>query len=299
MKKTILGFALSFISLFSIQGTAKDWSLYDIHEGWNASDLVRLYFHNSEMQTEWAWQALSHYRFRGNEEVLDFGSGDGKLSAMISVLVPKGGVTGVDISKEMVNFASKKFPSLSYSNLQFLCLENVDFAGCLFSKKFNLVTSFCVLHLVPNATKVLFNIREKMRSDGKLVVTYPVGGNMEFYRAASDEMEARGWPFPQPTQDTAEMRHPEKVSRVFANAGFKIEYFANISTRTPYRTKEELIDWFEGTLTANWNIPEEGRRQFFQDVADRYLKYRPQDIGEDGWVYFTLSRFDIVAVPHR
>lgn len=58
-----------------------------------------------------------------------------------------------------------------------------------------------------------------------------------------------------------------------------------------------MTDWFEGTLTANWNIPREGRRKFFSDLTDRYLQYRPQDKDDDGFVYFTLKRVDLIASP--
>jgi hypothetical protein len=58
-----------------------------------------------------------------------------------------------------------------------------------------------------------------------------------------------------------------------------------------------MIDWFEGTLAAGWNIPEEERRQFFTDMANRYLMYRPQDQDEDGFVYLLCDRIDLVASP--
>lgn len=293
MKKSALFCFLSF-SICSIL-VAKDWALTNPDSGWNTQDLVRRYFHNSELQTQWAQKALSHYHFLGNERILDFGCGDGKLSAMLSNRTPDGKITAVDISKEMIAFASQMFASSSYPNLDFVHSTDVDFSNNTFSEKFDLITSFCVFHLVPNPFIVLGNLKKQLKPNGKLVFTYPIGGNSEFFRAASEEMTIRKWNFPLPTRGTQEMRNPEKARQMLATTGFNVEHFQVVHTTTPFSSIEELVDYFEGTLAANWSIPQEGRRQFFIDLTDRYLTYRPQDRGTNGFVYFSIDRLDIVA----
>jgi hypothetical protein len=59
----------------------------DIDKGWNSPKLVKLYFHNSETQRQWAWENLSKISWAGNEKVLDFASGDGKITAHMARLV--------------------------------------------------------------------------------------------------------------------------------------------------------------------------------------------------------------------
>jgi|GEM_PF-1695275 len=301
--KFVIQKAVSFLSLLLIgmlsffPAHATNWSLEDPSKGWNSKELIVLYFHNSELQTQWAWEALSHYSFQDNEHVLDFGAGDGKLSALISFMVPKGSVCGIDISEEMMHFALKMFPSSIYKNLNFFPTHNLDLKEISFPSKFDLITSFCVFHLVPQPKKVLEEMKLHMHPNSKLVATFPIGGNPDFFKAASEEMAKRGWNFPAPTDGTKAMRDPNKARQLFADAGFHLDYFQVIDTRTPFSTKKEMVDWFEGTLSANWDIPSEGRRDFFSDLADRYLIYRPQDIGEDGFVYFSLKKIDLVATP--
>lgn len=290
-------FSLAFLLLFSLPAAAAEWSLQDRSKGWNSRELVSLYFHNSELQTQWAWAALSHYSFRGDERVLDFGAGDGKLSALISFMVPKGSVQGVDISEEMTSFASKMFPSDPYKNLAFLPVGDLDFAELSFPEKFDLVTAFCVFHLVPHPISVLKNIKRQMDPKGQLVATFPIGGNPEFFQAAVDEMAKRGWNFPAATEGVVAMRDPAKARQIFEAAGFDLSHFEVVGSRTPFSSKEEMADWFEGTLAANWDIPVEGRRGFFIDLVDRYLAYRPQDKEDDGFVYFSLYRIDLIASP--
>lgn len=275
--------------------SCQNWSLQDANAGWNSRELVTLYFHNSEPQTQWAWQALSKYRFQGSERVLDFGSGDGKLSALMSFMVPQGSVTGVDISKEMTLYASQMFPKYAYSNLFFTQSGDVDFANATFPEKFDLVTSFCVFHLVPHSRTVIKEIKAKMKAGACFVATLPIQAARAFYQAASEEMTMRGWSFPAATEESVQMRNPEKIREILVEAGFRVLSLDVVPIRNAFASKEELIDWLEGTLTANWNIPKQDRRQFFTDTANRYLEYMPEDIGNDGVVYFTITRVDFVA----
>jgi trans-aconitate 2-methyltransferase len=296
-KRVLFLFLVQCFFLFPVHLHAQAWSLNDSAKGWNAHDLVALYFHNSELQTQWAWEALSNYTFKGNEHVLDFGSGDGKLSALISFMVPNGSVCGVDVSKEMIHFAKKMFPSVYYKNLSFLPTTDLDFSDIVLPHRFDIVTSFCVFHLLPYPTKVLKNIKPHLHAKSQLIATFPIGGNTEFFRAAQEEFSRRGWDFPSATVETKAMRDPDKVHQIFKDSGFEIMSFKVVDTRNAFSTKKEMIDWFEGTLSANWHIPIESRREFFEDLANRYLAYRPQDAENDGFVYFRLKRIDLVAKP--
>lgn len=138
-------------------------------------------------------------------------------------MVARGSVTGVDLSEEMCAYATKMFPASYYKNLVFLPTKEVDFGDLRLSKKFDIVTSFCVFHLVPHPTKVLQNIKPYMHAKSKLILTLPIGGNLEFFQAASEEMAKRGWSFPAPTEGTKAMRDPSKIQQIFKDVGLKIE----------------------------------------------------------------------------
>lgn len=93
---------LNFSPLYSealFSATEKDstrWSL----------GLEKKYFHNSELQRQWAWDHLSTHQLVGNENILDFRCGDGK-------------VVSLDLSESMINFANTKFPNIDFNNLNF------------------------------------------------------------------------------------------------------------------------------------------------------------------------------------
>ncbi len=293
MKKMWTLFCAAFLLTTSLE--CQNWSLQDVNAGWNSRELVTLYYHNSELQTQWAWRALSKYRFQGNERVLDFGSGDGKLSALMACMVPSGSVTGIDLSKEMTLYASEMFPQYAYPNLSFVQSSDVNFSNTPFSEKFDLVTSFCVLHVVPHPRAIFQEIKAKMKSGAFFVATFPIKAAPGFYRAASDEMAQRGWSFPASTEECSNIRNPEKLREFLTEAGFSILHFEVVPTRNPFVSKEEMTDWLEGTCAANWNIPKEDRHQFFTGVTSRYLEYTPEDVGSDGVVYFSINRVDFVV----
>ncbi len=281
---------LVLLQVMVTQSAADEQKPAEAPLGWETPALVRHYHHNAIVEIQWAWRALSHYRFRGDERILDLGSGDGKISALLSAMVPAGRVTGIDISSEMVSFASKMFPPCEYPNLRFALSGRADA-----SERFDLITSFCLFHLVPNPKELLINLREKMEPEGKLVLMFPIGGNLEYYRAVADEMAKRGWTFSTPlTEEAFQIRDLEKIPQILSQTGFQVEHLGVVDTRIPFSTKEELVDWFG---VSKWDIPQAGRREFFIDLANRYLHYRPQDAGEDGFVYFSSRRVEIVASP--
>lgn len=72
--------------------------LYSGERGWICYELAETYYHHSEIQREWAMELIDSFPFQGGEQVLDFGCGDGKITAWISQQAPHGFVTGYDVS---------------------------------------------------------------------------------------------------------------------------------------------------------------------------------------------------------
>src|SRR5579871_2434148 len=104
---------------FSLHASVPDWAFDDVHKGWSSDALAKTYFHYSEMQRQWAWEILGKLPLNGSETILDFGCGDGKITAQISRLIPRGKILGVDLAPEMLHIAHIKFPPCAYPNLTF------------------------------------------------------------------------------------------------------------------------------------------------------------------------------------
>ncbi|WP_114785846.1 class I SAM-dependent methyltransferase [Vibrio tetraodonis] len=92
-----------------------------------------------------------------SKKLLDVGSGDGKLSALMSNMGAE--VTGIDISENMVNFSTKKYPRCRFfqGDAQDLIKHK---------NNYNIITSFNCLHWVSDIEQALHGIKEKLEKDG-------------------------------------------------------------------------------------------------------------------------------------
>ena len=86
---------------------------------WNAAD----YAANSAAQQIWARELIAQLHLRGDEHILDVGCGDGKVTAEMARALPKGSVTGIDASPEMIRFARKTFSPGKHPNLEFQVMD--------------------------------------------------------------------------------------------------------------------------------------------------------------------------------
>jgi trans-aconitate methyltransferase len=226
--------------------------------------------------------------------VLDYGSGDGKITSMLTSFVPQGQVLGVDISKGMTLFSSRMFPRSQFPNLSFQSFEAIDFSDFEFSKPFDVVTSFCVLQLIPHPRPVLEKLYRLTKPSGKLVTTYPIGTNSAFTRARDEALKAKGLK-KVVSPDATFLRDPLQLRLVLSEIGYNITKLNVIHVQYTFGSREEMIDWCEGTLTGNLNIPQEYRREFFENVVHLYCDYSPENCDENGFIDFALDRIELVA----
>lgn len=288
-----------YISAFASNDTP-NWSLNEVTSGWNAHSLVKSYFHNSELQRQWAWELIGKQPFRGNEKILDFGCGDGKISAEICRLVPLGSVTGVDISSEMLRFAEIKFPRYAYSNLEFKKSTSLTFDDIPGQQSYDIICSFCVFHQVANSLDLLKHLKDHLKPTGKLVLVIPAGKNPAFFDAANEIFSKYQLEAPWKSQSTGAaitMRTMEGCSTLLTESGYKILFLEMINTDNPFYDKNELVAWMIGTTTANWNVPQSLSHAFFSDLVERMCELDPQIIDSEGRLHFKLSRIHAVAVP--
>lgn len=288
--------------IFGVKADSPNWSLADTESGWNHTSLVQAYFHNSELQRQWAWELLGKYRFNGSEKVLDFGSGDGKISAEIAHIVPNGFVDGVDLSQEMIRFSRLKFPSEVYSNLRFYRSNSFDLRDYATDKKYDLITAFCVFHFVTEYQSLLQNLRSHLNPNGTLLAVIPAGRAPALFKAAEETFEKYNLPCPwnnanQGKNGAPTMRTLDGCRRIMEDAGFTISQLEIVDKYTPFVSEQELVQWMVGTTTANWNIPQKIVPAFFQEVVARMRVLDPEMVDEEGRWKFKMSRIHLVAVP--
>ncbi len=258
--------------------------------GWSYKELVKTYFHHSELQMEWALELISRSLFSGDAKILDFGSGDGKITALLSKLAPQGSATGVEISDEMVKFARGKFPKYAYENLSFEFEIPKD-------QSFDVVTSFSVFHLVPNPVEIFRQIKGQLTAQGKLLLSVPMNGNPYILQAALEASKKYSFKIPayQPPADHFTMHTIEGCKAILSEAGFTNIRMDLVTYPTVFIDKDDFVQWMVGTLSAIWNVPWEFSHAFFVDVAENLMQLDPAMVKEENTIHFPSGRLHIIA----
>jgi len=255
------------------------------------------YERSSSAQQLWAEELISKINIQGFERVLDIGCGDGKITARIADLVPDGSVLGIDSSKEMVRFASEKFPPERHPNLRF---QEADARDLGFEEEFDLVVSFATLHWITDHEPVLLGIQRALKPGGSIFLQFGGRGNAAEPLAIAAEIisEERWCPYFQDFDFRYGFFGPEEYRIWLAQSGLQSLWVDLIPKDMIQQSPEAFAGWIETTwLPYLERVPEDFRREFVSEIVDRYIQDHPLD-GEER-VHVKMMRLEVVAEKVR
>jgi len=286
---------------------------------WNAAD----YAANSVVQQSWARELIARLKLRGDEHVLDVGCGDGKVTAEIARAVPRGAVTGVDASAEMIQFAKKTFTAAKNPNLRFLISDAREIRPALFLKSstvakppplsltlsplgrgegtrddgFDIVFSNAALHWVDDHEAFLRGASAVLKPGGRLVVSCGGKGNAhDVFLALRPVMRLKRWReffrnMPLPYFFYA----PGDYEKWLPKHGFKINGVNLAPKDATYAGAEGFATWLRATwLPFVQRVPETLREEFIAAATQRYLARHAPDAQNQ--VHVRMVRLEIDAV---
>jgi trans-aconitate methyltransferase/GNAT superfamily N-acetyltransferase len=230
---------------------------------------------------------------RGEERLLDIGSGDWKVTAQIALALPRGSVLGVDQSEEMVRHAQGQFPQDQFSNLAFQLGE----ASALgFESEFDVVFSNATLHWVKDHRPVLAGIQRAFKFGGLALLQMGGRGNAaDVLRAMEAVMRREAWAvFFSDHSDPYGFHGPEEYAEWLTAAGLTARRVELIPRDMTQRGREGLAGWVRTTwMPYAHRVPEEARERFIGEVTDEYLKAHPAD--PDSKVHVSMVRLEVEA----
>jgi len=257
---------------------------------WNAAD----YAANSVVQLGWARELISRLgRLRGDEEVLDVGCGDGKITAEIAQAVPRGSVTGTDVSPQMIEFARKTFPRAKNPNLDY---QVMDARRLRFDRSFDLLFSNAALHWVDDHPAFLSGAAACLRPGGRLVVSCGGKGNaQDVYMALRPELRLKRWRNFFRRMDKPYFFHsPAEYEKWLPRHGFKINRVRLAPKDAVYAGRAGFAAWLRTTwLPYTQRVPENLREEFIEAVVGRYVAKHPPDAEEK--IHVRMVRLEIDA----
>jgi trans-aconitate 2-methyltransferase len=255
---------------------------------WNPAD----YEKSSCAQYKWAIDLVSGLEFKGDEKVLDIGCGDGKITSAIAARVPKGQVLGIDLSREMVDFARSKYPKHDYPNLSF---QQKDASQLDFQDEFDVVVSFACLHWVKDHIPVLEGIKHSLKTPGRILLQF--GGK----RNAGEILDI-----------TEELIRNDEWSIYFQGFNFPYHFFgaeeyrgwlkqARLKAKRVELVPKDMVHagkiGLEGIIRNTWlpyleRLPEELRARFIAEIVNRYIEEHPL---QEGLVHVKMVRLEVEA----
>ena len=257
---------------------------------WDAADYAR----SSSAQQGWALELIDKLALAGDETVLDIGCGDGKVTAELARRLPRGHVTGVDSSAEMVGAARVSWPVARYPNLDF---QAADARALPFADTFTVAFSNATLHWVIEHGPVLRGVARALRRGGRLLFQFGGRGNgaaifqvaEEMTRAAAWRDFFHGFSFPWGFYG------PDQYAPWCREAGLQPRRIELLPRPMVQQGKAGLMAWIRTTwLPYTQRLPEDLREQFVEEAATTYLARRPLD--DAGRAVVEMVRLEVEAV---
>jgi len=259
---------------------------------WDEEQVVD-YVHYSELQRRSSWHLLSQVSFRGDENVLDVGCGDGRNTAWIARLVRQGNVTGIDPSKDMISWAQKQYHPFDFPNISFIQGD----ANHLPTGQFDVITSLFSLHIVKDRQSAMQGFFDHLTEGGYVfAVTPPAPNNAEFAEAVHETMHDSRWlDYFKHFQSPFRFEELHAYIKYFENAGFSVLHAKDVAAVDPFVNRDEAINWFRGTWPHIHYLPGELQREFIGEMIDRYIEKRSSACSQEGVIYFYWGHYEFIA----
>jgi trans-aconitate methyltransferase len=257
---------------------------------WDADEYAR----HSSAQEKWARELLAKLKLKGNENVLDLGCGDGKITAEIANIIKDGSVIGVDNSESMIKLAQGKYLNKKHNNLSFRVM---DAKKLMFDEKFDVVFSNAALHWVDDHGKVLEGIHRSLKPGGRfLIQTGGTGNAAAAFETVKEMAVLDEWlPYLKDAESPYNFLSDNEYRKLIPEKGFR-------PLRIELLKKDMIhdgIEGFKGFIRTTWlpftmRIPEEKREQFITETAEHYISKYPPD--KEGKVHIAMVRLEAEAV---
>lgn len=151
---------------------------------WNSDVYHRL----SGPQVSWGKKVLSRLHLRGDESVLDAGCGTGRLTADLLETLPRGRVTGVDLSQNMLQSAREHLSVDFGGRLHLLACDLLDLPFKTHS--FDVIVSTAAFHWVLDHDRLFSNLHHVLRPGGWLEAQFGGGPNIARLRERAKALAA-------------------------------------------------------------------------------------------------------------
>ena len=233
-------------------------------DSWSGTE----YAQNSSVQLSHAERLLSNLSLQGDEKILDLGCGDGKITAILSKMVPQGLVVGLDPSVSMLIKAEEVRKETCAPNLFFYEGFAEDF---LLDENFDHIIAIHVMHWIKEQEKALKNVYAHLKPNGYVhFILAPSKEGLPFHRALQKTLSVwsenfRNFLNPQQVFDM------ETYRKLMVEAGFHIEAIHYVYHESTHANKEKLKAWVKQWQPHRKHLSIDKQDIFLDELINNYL----------------------------
>jgi trans-aconitate methyltransferase len=258
----------------------------------NGIEDAKTYHSNSTLQWNVAMDTINSVAWKGNEQVLDIGCGDGKVTALLSQKLSEGSILGIDVSQSMIDFASLNYPHINYPNLNF---QKLDAAEIFFENKFDRVVSFSTLHWVMDQEKALKAIHQALIPGGSVCIQTYGTGSMNVTVIADSLIHTKKWLQYFPCYSKQRVFFTDTEYRaLLESAGFQQVSVIGSWHETLFANRQALVHFAKPLLNFIRHLSAELQQEFSEEVVDKIISIA--DVSDDGIIHyqtFNLQAFGV------
>jgi trans-aconitate methyltransferase len=228
---------------------------------------------------------------RGDEQVIDLGCGDGRLTAELAARLPRGSVTGLDADPDMIRFARERH---ARENVSYRLADARRFA---LGRQVDLVVSTATLHWVEDQAAVLRCCRAHLGPGGRIHFQMGGRGNCAGIVAMAEAVarESRWADHLQPFSSPWHFQDPEQYRALLSGCGFRPLRAELLPRDMVHDQPDGLRAWLRTTwMPILARVPEPLRADLLEAIAARYLAQRPPDAR--GRTHVDMVRLEVEAV---
>ncbi|XP_074646000.1 juvenile hormone acid O-methyltransferase-like [Tubulanus polymorphus] len=257
------------------------------------------YSNNNDLQRTWATDILSSIAFQRNSyrNVLDIGCGSGEVTNILLNYVNNvENLIAFDKYESMVEFARAKNPN---PKIEYLVADvtKPDSFRPEWRQKFDLITSFLVLHWTRNQYSNLENIKSVLSPNGEVIISIPFPQEA-FLRLTEVANSAKWSPYfqgftpegpinPSWEEFSDEWRFSDGETgyrRMAESLGFTVKRCTVSLTDYVFPDPQSAKGMISAILPHSQRIPGYKLQEFMDDVLAMYLKRCPMD--ENGKIHY-------------
>lgn len=224
------------------------------------------YSKNNSLQYHFAMSVISHAKIDKNARILDLGCGDGVITHELAMIADEGCVIGTDISREMIEYAGKKYQD--QKNLRFI---QMDTSNNLFQEQFDMVTSFNSLHWVKDQESALGGIARAVVEGGKVILLF--SHKKSHYHYALDTVCSKD-KWSQSFKDYSNPRSFFEIKEYDAflkNAGLVVMSLVEKEMIHNFSSIEKLKDFLNSSMANIKRIPQNQKDEFLDDFCKEFF----------------------------